>query len=382
MKLERARIEEEEQTAAATAAAATATAAATASAATATAAATAAAASATTARKKTEVDVSVEAINQEIEAAAAIAQAEVLEAAGQQDGGEQPYGRFATEDPARRTEDYVRSLFSVNTSAPSQHGWSDSTDTEDQLGPRGEDAVPAMAHAAWDSHSHKSDPHTSAHTDAPQQARNPGSKYKREKQVVYPPFSVFLSFIREAAKTRNDPSFILGAQTTSSASHPRNERSTARYKDSRTPISVHRTDVPPTTHASPSQTADRDKKPRDLNKECPIHKKPHPLNKCFGFRMKPIEERKNLLREWGACFKCCASTTHLFKDCKEAMKCTECDSDRHIAALHPEAMKPKASKAPNPPTKQGGEEEVGDTPPPPDVSSIQMHRSMRRRKRR
>ncbi|MEE6522949.1 hypothetical protein FKM82_021609 [Ascaphus truei] len=85
--------------------------------------------------------------------------------------------------------------------------------------------------------------------------------------------------------------------------------------------------------------------------------------------MKPIEERKNLLREWGACFKCCASTAHLFKDCKEAMKCTECNSDRHIAALHPETMKPRSSKAPNPTTKQGGEEEERDTPPTMSVAS-------------
>ncbi|MEE6527201.1 hypothetical protein FKM82_028396 [Ascaphus truei] len=43
------------------------------------------------------------------------------------------------------------------------------------LGPRGEDAAPSMVPAAWDSHSHNSDPHASAHTDAPQQARNPGT---------------------------------------------------------------------------------------------------------------------------------------------------------------------------------------------------------------
>ncbi|XP_075462712.1 uncharacterized protein LOC142498091 [Ascaphus truei] len=155
MKLERARLEEEEQTS--------------------TAAATAAAATATAARKKAEVDVNPKALNQEKEAAAAIAQPEVLEAAARQDGGEQPYRRIASEDPAQRTEDYVRSLFSVNTSAPSQHRWSDSTDTEDLLGPRGEDAVPSMVHAAWDSHSRKSDPHASAHTDALQQARHPGT---------------------------------------------------------------------------------------------------------------------------------------------------------------------------------------------------------------
>ncbi|XP_075431592.1 uncharacterized protein LOC142468854 [Ascaphus truei] len=523
--------------------------------------------------ERAKLDADLEALNQEKEAAAAIAQAEVLEAAARQDGGELPYRRIASEDPAQRTEDYVRSLFSVNTSAPSQHGGSDTTDNEDSLGPRGEDVAPSMAHAAWDSHSRNSDPHARAHTDAPQQARNPGtptrektaphtgqqpsrvhakeeatartvpattsergkradvsgltdiakymirrdlvhaglisfddrpenyrtwkftfkdaidsldfsareelnllvkflgnvsreqaqrlrtanahqpqvgldlvwerleetygspeavedslfkriesfpkitskdysklrdlgdllqelesarkdhsliglnaldsargvrpileklpfnlqerwlsqgSKYKREKQVVFPPFSFFVSFICEAAKTRNDPSFILGAQTTYSASSPKNERPATRYGNPQIPISARRTDVPPTAQTTPDQSVAGDKEPRDPNRECPIHKKPHPLNKCFGFRMKSLEERKRLLGEFGVCFKCCGSTTHLARDCKEEIKCTVCESDKHVTALHPEAMTLHQLKNPSSIAEHGGEKEEGE----------------------
>lgn len=103
----------------------------------------------------------------------------------------------------------------------------------------------------------------------------------------------------------------------------------------------------PTTHTSPDQPAAGVQKQRDINKECHIHKKSHLLNKCIGFRMKSIEERKNLLRELGACFKCCASTGHLFKECK-----------------HPETFKPKTVMTPNPIIRQDGEEEEVKTPTP------------------
>ncbi|XP_075436064.1 uncharacterized protein LOC142472776 [Ascaphus truei] len=165
-----------------------------------------------------------------------------------------------------------------------------------------------------------------------------GSKYKREKQVAFPPFSFFLSFLREAARTKNDPSFFLGTPTTPSASNIKNEGPVTRYGSTRTPISVHKNDVSPKTSTRPNHSTTPSRETGDPNRECPIHRKPHPLNKCFGFRMKPIEERKNLLREFGVCFRCCASVTHLSKDCKEAIKCTVCNSDKHVTSLHTEAL--------------------------------------------
>ncbi|MEE6464743.1 hypothetical protein FKM82_006344 [Ascaphus truei] len=104
VRAEKARIEEEEQNAAAANAAAAATTA------------------AANARRKAELDADLEALNQEKEAAAAIAQAEVLEAAAQQDGGELPYRRVASEDPVQRTEDYTRPASITDTSPKKSQG--------------------------------------------------------------------------------------------------------------------------------------------------------------------------------------------------------------------------------------------------------------------
>ncbi|KAM9302159.1 protein-glucosylgalactosylhydroxylysine glucosidase [Gastrophryne carolinensis] len=57
-----------------------------------------------------------------------------------------------------------------------------------------------------------------------------------------------------------------------------------------------------------------------------------------GFKSKPIKERLAFLRENGICFKCCASTKHIAKDCKMQANCSECGSNRHIADLHPNTL--------------------------------------------
>lgn len=73
----------------------------------------------------------------------------------------------------------------------------------------------------------------------------------------------------------------------------------------------------------------------DSDKLCPLHKKDHPLPKCRTFYMKPLDERKAFLKENNICYKCCASFTHMAKDCKVKVQCSECNSERHCAALHP-----------------------------------------------
>ena len=88
---------------------------------------------------------------------------------------------------------------------------------------------------------------------------------------------------------------------------------------------------------------------------CIIHQKPHPLSKCRAFRAKPIYERKNLIRQHRLCFHCLASNTHMAKDCKLPVKCTEYENDKHLAALHVERkLKPKDREE-----VQGGEQRNG-----------------------
>lgn len=168
-----------------------------------------------------------------------------------------------------------------------------------------------------------------------------GSQYKEQHNVSFPPFAFFTDFVCNEARRRNDPSFTLSTFPTvsMSSSHrfstdsPRPERLEKRSGYIKGHVSAHKTEV--ALQRSGSQSDSLCSKPSDINRQCPIHKKPHALKRCRGFRSKPLDERKAFLKENGICFRCCSSTAHFAKNCEVALKCKECESDSHIAALHP-----------------------------------------------
>ncbi|XP_054867909.1 uncharacterized protein LOC129347292 [Amphiprion ocellaris] len=175
-----------------------------------------------------------------------------------------------------------------------------------------------------------------------------GSRYKEEYKGQFPPFDYFTSFICNEACRRNDPSFLF------SRSHERQHEALSRSFGNK--ISVHKTEV--------STGANQPTNPqvmhlKGLEKNCLIHNKAHPLRKCRAFRAKSIEERKTILKQSGICFKCCAATSHLAKDCKAQVKCSECNSDHHDTAMHI-SVPPQGSTRPAPPARDGGEEEQTD----------------------
>ena len=190
-----------------------------------------------------------------------------------------------------------------------------------------------------------------------------GSHFKKEFRVAFPPFSFFTEFVRGEAQARNDPSFYLNSPFMAPNKKDRFESHSNVHR----PVSVHKTDI--SSFASPplpNRQSDNANYHSNLDpgRQCPIHHKPHPLNKCRGFREMPLENRKKILKEHYICYKCCASTKHVAKNCEVNVKCTECDSDRHQAALHP-GPAPWLSKPPPPPSQHGGEEDPSD----PDVTS-------------
>ncbi|XP_057694147.1 uncharacterized protein LOC130917078 [Corythoichthys intestinalis] len=156
-----------------------------------------------------------------------------------------------------------------------------------------------------------------------------GSKYKEDYTVPFPPFSVFCDFVQRQARIKNDPSFAM--HYVSSQSSPKFERPVKHSGKSF--INVHKTEIPDEPPNSESITPATELVEPD--RQCPIHKKPHPLKKCKLFRNKPLEERKTYLRDNRICYRCCGSTQHMAKDCKVVVKCIECNSERHISALHP-----------------------------------------------
>lgn len=183
-----------------------------------------------------------------------------------------------------------------------------------------------------------------------------GSRFKDEYDGCFPPFSFFADFVYYEAETRNDPSFAIP----NSSGPPVKDKT--GYRSGKVPVSVHKTDVTAETESDVSS-----KQAENPGKNCPIHHKPHPLKKCRGFRAKTLEERKLFLRENGICYRCCASTSHLAKECKVTLKCSECESDRHISAMHA-GPAPQTPKVPAP-SSTSEEKEDGELSSVPTVTS-------------
>ncbi|XP_073405354.1 uncharacterized protein [Dendrobates tinctorius] len=153
-----------------------------------------------------------------------------------------------------------------------------------------------------------------------------GSKYKQAYNVPFPPFNVFVDFVSEQAKIRNDPSydFMLSCANIS-VSKPR-----------RTTVEVHKTNISSTGSVRKEFSSGQgEDKSKDPSRQCPLHKKPHSLLKCRAFKEKSLEERKAFLKENRICYKCCSSTSHFARDCEVSARCTECDSTEHNSVLHP-----------------------------------------------
>uniref|UniRef100_A0A8C5PN57 1-acyl-sn-glycerol-3-phosphate acyltransferase delta n=1 Tax=Leptobrachium leishanense TaxID=445787 RepID=A0A8C5PN57_9ANUR len=131
-----------------------------------------------------------------------------------------------------------------------------------------------------------------------------GCNYKRDHNVPFPPFSEFVDFVDRQARMKDDPSFIFPVSYSTSFGP----------KQPRAPVAVHKTNIS-SQRFTESQLEDRDSDP---TKFCPLHKMPHPLQKCRAFRTKTIQERKAFLKENNICFKCCSSSTHFAKDCKSS----------------------------------------------------------------
>mgnify|MGYP002803631236 CR=1 FL=1 len=163
-------------------------------------------------------------------------------------------------------------------------------------------------------------------------------RYTRDKGVHYPPSSEFSKFIQDVSLERNDPNLAIDHTCKDSPPPPLRPRSKQHRQTYKTELK--------------SPTSEQD---RDLSNWCILHERSHPLSKCRAFRAKSIDERKNLVRQHRLCFRCLASRSHMAKDCKSPVKCSECQSDRHLDALH--VTKPVKPKDPEKECKaQGGEQ--------------------------
>ncbi|XP_052694839.1 uncharacterized protein LOC128173163 [Crassostrea angulata] len=149
---------------------------------------------------------------------------------------------------------------------------------------------------------------------------NRAMKYKLEHQTVFPPFGVFVDFMKEMSRVKNDPSFAYHTDANHNEKQPMN-------------VPRGRVNTKKTTVYQPTGSGNLSEPKLDV---CIIHTGPgvkHSVNNCRVFKAKPIEERMKLLREHRLCFRCC-SASHRKQDCKEAIMCKECGSEFHTTSLH------------------------------------------------
>ena len=163
----------------------------------------------------------------------------------------------------------------------------------------------------------------------------------------YPPFQELATFLKEKARTSNDPDLYPPSYTTSRVSEKRPSAS----PPSRTPLRVMATKgTPPTQQKSPPPT------------RCLFHDRAgHDLSECIAFGRKPMSERTQFCKERGLCFKC--GQNHLIKDCQTKVKCKKCDSTSHASFMHsPTKQNGGESEAkPKEKPKEKPEEKSGDT---------------------
>ena len=75
-------------------------------------------------------------------------------------------------------------------------------------------------------------------------------------------------------------------------------------------------------------------------KLCALCSKPHDLNECDEFMKKPLDDRKDFVREKGLCFGC-LRPGHISSKCYERLTCKRCEK-KHPSVLHDPNWKPKS----------------------------------------
>ena len=156
-------------------------------------------------------------------------------------------------------------------------------------------------------------------------------KYKKDYGVVYPPFSLLDEFIKNMAERMNDPSFNFDPSSTRSPSAtytPRKYSASSMHSDRKVNFISRKTVA------------------NDIIM-CPLHgeSSKHSLKDCNIFLKSDIEDKRQIIKKYGICFKCCAGK-HLAKDCTETIKCQKCGSVRHCTIFHIDRKTPE---------KHGGE---------------------------
>jgi len=141
--------------------------------------------------------------------------------------------------------------------------------------------------------------------------------YKRRWRVSFPPFSVFVSFVHEMGRVKNDPSLQVD---------PLDHRmNTVQCTFGNTVIS------------SVKKTELRKLSPVRKNvglQFCPLHKSiHHGLTDCIAFRQLTVPDRRDILKLKGYCYSC-FTRGHVQRECSQRNECEICGKTSHHTLLH------------------------------------------------
>lgn len=300
--------------------------------------------------EKAKLDAKLEALTLEREAAAAIAQAEALEAAVEIEDGvhlNRNVKSLSQRDIAKRTSDYVTGRIELDSTPCGGVG-----NNVSQFSP----AHTGDALVTWAApHINKPPTNTVIHTVTSSDSRHGAIPAQVLRNSPWPdpgPHSQPTEPWAQHYIPQHEP---ISAPTTQA-----HMLDIAKFLARRELVTTGLTqfdDHPESFKTWQSSfSADVITKREGPSNNCPLHNKPHPLRKCRGFRAKTLEERKAFLMDNRICFKCCTSSSHLAKDCEIEVKCSECESEGHSTVMHP-GPPPWTTNAPTPAPEDGGEGE-------------------------
>lgn len=116
------------------------------------------------------------------------------------------------------------------------------------------------------------------------------SQYKRLNHAPFPPFSIFVSFIKDICELKNDPGLVSSTRYSSD-----------KKKEPTNKVFVRKSDISAETPSSSTR--------------CPIHKADHPLEQCRTFLAMTFPSKRDFLKTRELCFRCCKGK-HKANKCK------------------------------------------------------------------
>jgi hypothetical protein len=171
--------------------------------------------------------------------------------------------------------------------------------------------------------------------------------FKTKNNVMYPPFSVFVDFVRNFAIKLNDPSFNFDRSASVKPTNRVSSRST-----------IDRQQVGTSVHSRKTHANSNNEKPRSAGDPCCVlhgENSKHDLRDCKTFLQKPLSEKKDIVKQHGLCFKC-MTYKHLASDCKIPVRCEKCNKTNHCTAFHIDpALSINQGGEPPKPREHGGE---------------------------